>query len=137
MSVYKSSRRFEAILAAVDEFIVILVICVIVLFTLSTLNLLSFTLFITLCSIVVILLSIIVAVIIKAQLAKPRIGIESMIGKIGLVSEVKGDKLIVMVNGEYWRAKSDEKLSEGDKVIIYDVNGLLLKVKRVKENLKY
>ena len=60
-----------------------------------------------------------------------------MIGKIGLISEAKGDKLIVMVNGEYWRAKSDEKLSVGDKVIIYDVNGLLLKVRKVKENLKY
>ncbi|OYT53586.1 MAG: Nodulation efficiency protein D-like protein (nefD), partial [Desulfurococcales archaeon ex4484_217_2] len=54
-----------------------------------------------------------------------------LIGKEGIVSEIKGPKeVLVFIDGEYWLAKVEGKVLKGDKVLVTGVEGLILKVRR-------
>jgi len=58
-------------------------------------------------------------------------GAEGMIGLVGEVVEPLQPVGVVMVNGEYWKAKSDsEDIAIGEDVEILGQNGLTLKVRR-------
>ena len=64
---------------------------------------------------------------------RPRAGAEDLIGRIGVMQH--GD---VMVSGERWRARrsweEDERaLEEGDQVVVEQVQGLTLSVRRAEE----
>jgi membrane-bound ClpP family serine protease len=64
---------------------------------------------------------------------RPRAGPEDLIGRIGVMQH--GD---VMVSGERWRARrsweEDERaLEEGDQVVVEQVQGLTLSVRRAEE----
>ena len=64
---------------------------------------------------------------------RPRSGAEQLIGRIGVVRH--GD---VFVDGELWRARrswSDEPhaLGEGEQVVVEQVRGLTLSVRRAEE----
>lgn len=52
-------------------------------------------------------------------------------GKVGKVVKIAEDHYLVEVEGDKWIAYSDEKLSLGDRVMVVDVDGLKLKVKRI------
>jgi len=61
---------------------------------------------------------------------KPLCGIESMVGK-----EVRVKKWLkkggwVFINGELWKASSDDYLLPGDRAVIEKVEGLVLLVKK-------
>ncbi len=57
-------------------------------------------------------------------------GSEGMIGLKGEVIEPLSPKGVIMVGGEYWKAKSvDEDIQAGDEVEIVSLNGLTLIVK--------
>ena len=62
---------------------------------------------------------------------RPRAGPQALIGRVGVVRH-SGD---VLVEGELWRARSswDEALSEGEHVVIEQVHGLTLGVRRAEE----
>ncbi len=60
-------------------------------------------------------------------------GATGMLGKVGEVKEWQGTEGIVFVNGELWRAVSDDPLSPRDKVIIKKLKGLTLKVALLKD----
>ena len=60
---------------------------------------------------------------------KPLCGIESMLGKEVMVKKWQKKTGWVYLNGELWRASSDDHLSPGDRVVIEKVEGLLLRVK--------
>ena len=62
---------------------------------------------------------------------RPRAGPEDLIGRIGVVQH--GD---VVVHGERWRARrswDEEALEEGDQVVVEQVQGLTLAVRRAEE----
>jgi membrane-bound serine protease (ClpP class) len=67
---------------------------------------------------------------IKAQLFKVTTGKEGLVGEEGMAQTdiFHGGK--VFVHGEIWNGKSDELISEGEKVIVTAVEGLVLKVMR-------
>jgi membrane-bound serine protease (ClpP class) len=67
----------------------------------------------------------------RAYRAKPKTGIEGLIGATGIVKQPLDPEGLVFVHGEYWRAVSGEKLEPGDKVRVENADGLLLKVKKV------
>lgn|GEM_PF-2637863 len=74
---------------------------------------------------------VITIVAMKPQLTKPKVGPEALIGKEGIVSEIKGPKeVLVFIDGEYWLAKVEGKVLKGDKVLVIGVEGLMLKVRR-------
>ena len=56
-------------------------------------------------------------------------GAEGMIGEIGKVKEWSEKEGRVFIHGELWNAISEEPLSKSDKVIILEVEGLILRVK--------
>lgn len=65
----------------------------------------------------------------RAYRAKPRGGMEGLIGEVGLVKETIDPEGRVFVHGEYWRAVSDDRIEPGTKVIVQGMDGLVLRVK--------
>jgi membrane-bound ClpP family serine protease len=59
-------------------------------------------------------------------------GEAGMLGKVGEVIDWQETEGKVFVNGEIWRAVSDDPLSPMDKVIIKKLKGLTLKVAFLK-----
>ncbi|MBD3287219.1 nodulation protein NfeD [candidate division KSB1 bacterium] len=71
-----------------------------------------------------------ISMALKTKLTKVTTGKEGIIGEIGTaVSKIapEGD---VKVHGEYWKAFSDEPIKKGDKIVVENVEGLKLKVKK-------
>jgi len=67
--------------------------------------------------------------VIKSQRRKPASGEEGLIGELGTA---KGEGK-VFVHGEYWNARSKDKLESGERVRVVGVDGLVLTVERVGE----
>ena len=70
----------------------------------------------------------------RAYRAKPKTGVEGLIGQKGLVQQSIDPEGVVFVHGEIWRAVSEEKMEPGDKIQVEGVDGLVLKVKRLAGN---
>jgi membrane-bound serine protease (ClpP class) len=68
----------------------------------------------------------------KAQRAKPVIGIDTFIGKKGEAINALEPKGIIKVNGEIWNAVSlSGKLDAGEKIIVREIKNLTLYVEKV------
>ncbi len=69
----------------------------------------------------------------KAHKRKPVTGVEELMGMKGYAKEdfVSG-KGLVMVHGELWQAISDEEIKKDEEVIVEKVEGLTLKVRKIK-----
>jgi membrane-bound serine protease (ClpP class) len=67
---------------------------------------------------------------IKAQLSKVTTGKEGLVGEEGVAQTdvFHGGK--VFVHGEIWNGKSDEPITQGEKVIVTAVEGLIVNVKK-------
>jgi len=69
---------------------------------------------------------------IKAQRAKPVIGMETFIGKTGEVISQLEPKGIIKVNGEIWNAESiSDKIDSGEKIIVRAIKNLTLYVEKI------
>ena len=66
----------------------------------------------------------------RAYRASPRGGMEGLLGEVGVVKEGIDPQGLVFVHGEYWRAEADERLEEGEKVLVDGIEGLTLRVKK-------
>ena len=68
----------------------------------------------------------------KIHRKKPVSGQEEMLGAPGMaVDDFGGEKEgSVFLEGEYWNAVSDGQIQKGDKVVVLEINGLLLKVRK-------
>lgn len=68
----------------------------------------------------------------QAYKRKPVTGVEGLRGLEGVArTDINPDGGMVIVHGEYWSAYSDEQIEKGEKVIIEDIKGLKLKVKKI------
>ena len=56
-------------------------------------------------------------------------GAEGMLGKVVEVKQWNRNEGQVLVDGELWRAVSNVPLAKGDEAVIYDVKGLILKLR--------
>lgn len=65
----------------------------------------------------------------KAWKRKPIVGIDTLIGKGAIAKTDINKEGMIMVQGELWRAYSNEAIQKGAEVIILEVNGLKVKVK--------
>ncbi len=59
---------------------------------------------------------------------RPLIGKRAMIGSLAVVVSIKGSEAEVEYQGEIWQAASAQPLTNGQRVIIKDMNGLVLRV---------
>lgn len=68
---------------------------------------------------------------------RARTGVESLVGRVGEVRHELGPVGQVFVDGALWRARpcwdGDERLREGDPVVVERVQGLTLSVRRAEE----
>jgi membrane-bound serine protease (ClpP class) len=62
---------------------------------------------------------------------KPVSGKEGMVGKVGKVlKEIGPEGGKIFIEGEIWQAYADETIPEGEKVVVVEKDGLILKVRR-------
>jgi membrane-bound serine protease (ClpP class) len=69
---------------------------------------------------------------------RPRTGPEALVGRVGVVRHVPAPIGDVLVEGELWRARNswadgEPALREGEHVVIEEVHGLTLAVRRAEE----
>ena len=66
----------------------------------------------------------------RAYRAKPKSGMDGLLGEVGVVKERIDPEGLIFVHGEYWRAIARERVEPGEKVEVESVDGLVLKVKK-------
>ncbi|MEJ5166642.1 MAG: NfeD family protein, partial [Thermoanaerobaculia bacterium] len=72
---------------------------------------------------------------IKAHLSKVSTGEEGIVGEVGkTITEVSREGK-VFVHGEYWNAYSDETIPPDTQIKVIKVEGMRLKVQKIKEEL--
>ncbi len=73
----------------------------------------------------------------QAHIGKSKTGTGGLIGMIG---EARADSqkgtVKVYVHSEIWTADTDDKIAEGDKVEVTEVNGLRLRVRKAGNSFK-
>lgn len=80
----------------------------------------------------------VLGMVFKARRKKPVTGREGLIGSIAVVKEKitkdtdSSGSGRVFIDGEWWNAEADEEIEEKEKVKIVEVNGMVLKVGRVR-----
>jgi len=67
---------------------------------------------------------------VKAHQVKPTSGKEGLIGEEGKADTDISPEGKVFVRGEYWNAFSDEIINRGERIVVTDVEGMTLKVKK-------
>ncbi|MCX7913113.1 MAG: nodulation protein NfeD [Thermodesulfovibrionales bacterium] len=71
----------------------------------------------------------------KAYKRKPVTGQEGLIGSLGVAkTDINLDGGMVFVRGEYWTAYSDELIQANEKIVVEEVKGLKLKVKKAQNS---
>lgn len=67
----------------------------------------------------------------KAHKRKPVTGVEELIGLEGVAkTDINSSSGMVMVHGELWQARSDEEIKKDEEIVVEEVKGLTLKVRR-------
>ncbi len=69
----------------------------------------------------------------RAYKAKPRGGVDGIIGETGRVMERIDPEGLVFVHGEYWRARADQRIEIDERVEVKDIKGMVLKVKKTTD----
>ena len=75
---------------------------------------------------------VVATLVVRSQRTRRRHGAEGMIGQIGIVHERLAPAGRVLVGGEYWSAECPELVYVGERVEIIGVDGLVLRVRRVR-----
>lgn len=71
---------------------------------------------------------------VQAMRRRPWTGTEGIVGMKGVATRsFRKGKGVVLVHGELWQARSDEDIKEGDEVLVVGAQGLILIVKKLKE----
>lgn len=71
-----------------------------------------------------------VGMAIKTRLTRPAGGMEGLVGEEGVAVTDLTPEGKVFVHGEYWNGVSDEPIKGGEKVLVEEVKGLRLKVRK-------
>jgi membrane-bound serine protease (ClpP class) len=76
--------------------------------------------------------TVVIALVVKAQVKKPTTGAQGLVGERGVVRQkITPESGKVFVHGEYWNAVGDEVIEEGVSVEVVGLDQLKLVVKRV------
>ena len=73
-----------------------------------------------------------VTMAVQARLKKPTTGMEGLIGEEGIASTNITPEGKVSIHGEFWNAISDQSIERGEKVQVFGVVNLKLKVKKIE-----
>ena len=76
--------------------------------------------------------AVVIAIALKAQLQKPLVGKEGMIGEEGwAVTDISAGGR-VLIRGEYWSASSDRPIEKGARIRVLQVDNLNVRVERIE-----
>ena len=125
------ARAFEAVLAVVDEILIVIAIVGLALYVAYDAGLVEAS---TAAAIVAVLAAAVGAVglaVIRAHTRRPIVGPEAMVGLTGVAIEDLDPEGKVLVEGEIWNALSvSGKIERGSRVVVVDVRDLTLLVRR-------
>ncbi len=76
--------------------------------------------------------SVVVAKALAAHRRQPITGREGLLGQEGVAESGIDPRGKVFVRGEYWDAGSDEPISAGSRIVVEEMEGMRLKVKRIQ-----
>lgn len=72
-----------------------------------------------------------ISLALKAYRRKPVTGTEGLLGEEGIArTDITSDGGTALVHGEIWQAFSDERIEKGEKIIVDEVKGLRIKVRK-------
>src|SRR5262245_47954634 len=77
---------------------------------------------------------VVATLVIRSQRARVQHGVEGMVGQVGVVHDRLAPAGRVLVGGEYWSAESPEPVDAGERVEITAVDGLRLRVRRIRHD---
>lgn len=66
----------------------------------------------------------------RAYRGKPKGGMEGIVGEVGSVEQDIDPEGLVFVHGEYWRARSRDRIEKGARVVVEGMDGLVLRVRK-------
>jgi membrane-bound serine protease (ClpP class) len=66
----------------------------------------------------------------RAYRTKPMGGMDGLIGEVGTVRKPIDPEGLIFVHGELWRAVSEERIEEGERVEVLGAEGLILRVRK-------
>lgn len=118
------------IIALLDELAIALLIFIAAMVALYRLEILGLAEILILSAIISVSVAFLLVKLVRAQQERIKVGPESYIGMEAEVVEASGRRGMVMVEGELWKAESDESLMPGDKVVIVGRSSNLLKVRK-------
>ncbi|HET9250983.1 MAG TPA: nodulation protein NfeD [Candidatus Eisenbacteria bacterium] len=72
----------------------------------------------------------VVSAAVRAQRRKPETGEQGLLGEQGTALTDLGPKGQVFVHGEYWAAEADEPITQGTRIVVDRVEGLVLRVRK-------
>jgi membrane-bound serine protease (ClpP class) len=73
-----------------------------------------------------------VTMAIRARLTKPTTGMEGLIGEEGIATTSISPEGKISIHGEFWNAISDQSIERGERVQVFGVANLKLKVKKIE-----
>jgi membrane-bound serine protease (ClpP class) len=73
-----------------------------------------------------------VTMAVRTRLTKPTTGMEGLVGEIGIVTTNISPEGKLSIHGEFWNAISDQSIERGERVQVFGVNNLKLKVKKIE-----
>jgi membrane-bound serine protease (ClpP class) len=74
--------------------------------------------------------------VLRAQRAPVALGVEGMVGAVGVARGRLAPAGQVLVRGEYWTAESDEVVDPGESIEVTAVDGLRLRVRRARSAVR-
>lgn len=69
----------------------------------------------------------------RAQMRRPQVGVEALVGAEGVVTQSLNPEGKVFVQGELWNAESDQPIAQGERVRVVSVRNLKLHVTRIND----
>ena len=72
-----------------------------------------------------------ISLAIRAQMRKPASGREGLVGEEGVASSRLDPKGKVFIHGEYWDARAEEPVEEGETVQVEGLKGMVLLVRKI------
>jgi membrane-bound serine protease (ClpP class) len=71
--------------------------------------------------------------VVRSQRARAVLGVEGMVGEIGVAHQRLAPSGTVVVHGEYWSAESEDVVQAGERVEVTSVDGLRLRVRSARQ----
>ncbi|MBC7120846.1 MAG: hypothetical protein H5T33_04600 [Candidatus Methanosuratus sp.] len=121
--------KVETTLALSDEILIIALAVAAAIFALSAIGILDLVSAIIIGAFLAVFFGIVFIKVLQAQVKKPAVGAEALVGRRGRAASDFSPDGTVFVDGAYWAARSEYPVRNGEEVVIIGHEGLKLLVR--------